>query len=34
MERQLEYGKEVHICFVDYSKVFHSIKLICCGKLY
>src|SRR6218665_2453455 len=22
MERQLEYGKEVHICFIDYSKAF------------
>src|SRR6218665_2709640 len=25
MERQLEYGKEVHICFIDYSKVFDCI---------
>ena len=23
MERQLEYGKEVHICFIDYSKAFN-----------
>src|SRR6218665_1967257 len=26
MERQLEYGKEVNICFIDYSKVFDYIN--------
>src|SRR6218665_3388959 len=26
MERQLEYGKEVHICFIDYSKAFDCIN--------
>src|SRR6218665_2963589 len=26
MERQLEYGKEVHICFIDYSKAFYCIN--------
>ena len=27
IERQLEYGKEVHICFIDYSKAFDCINL-------
>jgi len=26
MERQLEYGQEVHICFIDYSKAFDCIN--------
>src|SRR6218665_3051372 len=26
MESQLEYGKEVHICFIDYSKAFDCIN--------
>src|SRR6218665_950384 len=26
MERQLEYGKEVHICFIDYCKAFDCIN--------
>ena len=26
MERQLEYGKEIHICFIDYSKAFDCIN--------
>src|SRR6218665_1186643 len=26
MERRLEYGKEVHICFIDYSKAFDCIN--------
>src|SRR6218665_2187502 len=26
MERQLEYGKEVHTCFIDYSKAFDCIN--------
>src|SRR6218665_120570 len=26
MKRQLEYGKEVHICFIDYSKAFDCIN--------
>src|SRR6218665_1571185 len=26
MERQLEYRKEVHICFIDYSKAFDCIN--------
>src|SRR6218665_591223 len=26
MERQLEYGKEVHICLIDYSKAFDCIN--------
>ena len=26
MERQLEYGKEVHICFIDYIRTFDCIN--------
>src|SRR6218665_1993057 len=26
MERQLEHGKEVHICFIDYSKAIDCIN--------
>src|SRR6218665_1858316 len=26
MERQLEYGQEVHICFIDYRKAFDCIN--------
>jgi len=26
MERQLEYGQEVHVCFIDYSKAVDCIN--------
>jgi hypothetical protein len=26
MERQREYGQEVHLCFIDYSKAFDCIN--------
>src|SRR5688572_9420072 len=26
MERQREYGQEIHICFIDYSKAFDCIN--------